>query len=74
MRTSNDFTDRYDGDRAFPAVDVRRRCDAFAAACVPDAMATHMPGLRHRTLQIGCASICKPRIGRSSERPSSIAS
>ncbi|ALX17031.1 hypothetical protein P350_36055 [Burkholderia cepacia JBK9] len=74
MRTSNDFIDRYDGARAFPAGDVRGPRDAFAAACVPDAIAAHLAGGRQRTLQIGGAAIYKPRIGRSSARPSSIAS
>ncbi|GAU06921.1 hypothetical protein BSLA_03f1087 [Burkholderia stabilis] len=74
MRTSNDFIDRYDGGRTFPALDVRRRCDAFAAACAPDAIAPHASSVRQCTLQIGRAAIYKPRIDRSSRRPSSIAS
>ncbi|RQS28999.1 hypothetical protein DIE03_18170 [Burkholderia sp. Bp8992] len=74
MRTSNDFIDRYDGVHEFEAPGVRRPIDAFAAACAPDAIATDMPGRRQRTLQIGRAAICKPRIDRSSARLSSIAS
>ncbi|KFL49825.1 hypothetical protein [Burkholderia pyrrocinia] len=74
MRTSNDFIDRYDRGRVFPALDVRRRGDAFAAACAPDAIATHVSSVRQRTLQIRRAAIYKPRIDRSAQRPSSIAS
>jgi hypothetical protein len=74
LRTSNEFIDRYDDARAFPVAGVRGPRDAVAAACVPDAIATHLPGWRQRTLQIGGAAIYKPRIGRSSARPSSIAS
>ncbi|AWV05129.1 hypothetical protein DM992_38430 [Burkholderia sp. JP2-270] len=58
----------------FPALDVRRRCDAFAAACGPDAIAMHVSSVRQRTLQIGRAAIYKPRIDRSARRLSSIAS
>jgi len=74
LRTSNDFIDRYDGSRTFAALDVRRRCDAFAAAFAPDAIATHVSSVRQRTLQIRRAAIYKPRIDRSARRPSAIAS
>jgi hypothetical protein len=74
FRTSNHFIDRYDRAQAFPARDVRSPRDAFAAAGAPDAIAAHLPGRRQRTLQIGRTANYKPRIGRSSTRPSSIAS
>ncbi|WP_206532840.1 hypothetical protein, partial [Burkholderia cenocepacia] len=74
VRTSNHFIDRYDRAQAFPARDVRGPRDAFAAAGAPDAIAAHLPGRRQRTLQIGRTANYKPRIGRSSTRPSSIAS
>ncbi|MXN76773.1 hypothetical protein GR157_18795 [Burkholderia sp. 4701] len=46
----------------------------FAPAGIPAAMTARASSVHRRALQIGRAANCKPRIGRSSARPESIAS